>query len=99
VLKPGGRFYHSDMLRPGDRRVEILYHAYLRFCLWFTGFVFRSGQTALNCKKYFINALQMFYSAEELCDVLEDLGFRDVTSETIFAGMLGFHRAVKRAPG
>ena len=99
VLKPGGCFYHSDMLRPGDRRVEILYHAYLRFCLWFTGFVFRSGQTALNCKKYFINALQMFYSAEELCDVLEDLGFRDVTSETIFAGMLGFYRAVKRAPG
>jgi len=57
--------------------------------------MFRSGPTALNCKKYFINALQMFYSAEELCDVLEDLGFRDVTAKTIFAGMLGFHRAVK----
>lgn len=99
VLKPGGRFYHSDMLRPGNRTVEILYYAYLRFCLWFTGFVFRSGQTALNCKKYFINALQMFYSAEELCDVLEDLGFRDVTATTILSGMLGFHRAVKPPPG
>jgi len=95
VLKPGGRFYHSDMLRPGNRTVEILYYAYLRFCLGFTGFVFRSGETALNCKKYFIKALQMFYSAEELCDVLEDLGFRDVTATTVLAGMLGFHRAVK----
>jgi len=95
VLKPGGRFYHSDMLRPGSRTVEILYYAYLRFCLWFTGFVFRSGQSALNCKKYFIKALQMFYSAEELCDVLEDLGFRDVTATTVLAGMLGYHRAVK----
>jgi demethylmenaquinone methyltransferase/2-methoxy-6-polyprenyl-1,4-benzoquinol methylase len=57
--------------------------------------VFRSGQSALNCKKYFIKALQMFYSAEELCDVLEDLGFRDVTATTVLAGMLGFHRAVK----
>ena len=95
VLKPGGRFYHCDMLRPANRTVEVLYYAYLRFCLWFTGFLFRSGPAALKCKEYFINALQMFYSAQELCDVLEDLGYRDVTAKTVFAGMLGFHRAAK----
>ncbi len=95
VLKPGGRFYHCDMLRPGNRTVEKLYYAYLRFCLWFTGFVFRSRPAALNCKEYFIQALQMFYSAQELSDMLEDVGFRDVTANTVFAGMLGFHRAVK----
>ena len=95
VLKPGGRFYHSDMLRPGNRAVEKLYYAYLRFCLWFTGFLFRSGPAALNCKEYFIQALQMFYSAQELSDMLEDVGFRDVTAKTVFSGMLGFHRAVK----
>ncbi|MCC6209969.1 MAG: class I SAM-dependent methyltransferase [Burkholderiales bacterium] len=103
VLKPGGRFYHSDMLRPANRTIERLYYAYLRFCLWFTGFLFRSGQPALNCKEYFIQALQMFYSAEELNDMLEDVGFRDVTHKTVFHGMLGFHRAVKpganAAPG
>jgi demethylmenaquinone methyltransferase/2-methoxy-6-polyprenyl-1,4-benzoquinol methylase len=98
VLKPGGRFYHSDMLRPGNRAVEMLYYAYLRFCLWFTGFVFRSGPAALNCKEYFIQALQMFYSAQELSDLLEDAGFHNVTSKTVFAGMLGFHRAVKPPP-
>ena len=95
VLKPGGRFYHCDMLRPGNRFVEKLYYAYLRFCLWFTGFLFRSGPAALNCKEYFIQALQMFYSARELSDLLEDVGFQSVTSKTVFAGMLGFHRAVK----
>jgi len=95
VLKPGGRFYHCDMLRPGNQTVERLYYAYLRFCLWFTGFVFRSGPAALNCKEYFIQALQMFYSARELSDMLEDVGYRDVTSRTVFSGMLGFHRAVK----
>jgi len=95
VLRPGGRFFHSDMLRPANRAVEHLYYAYLRFCLWFTGFVFRSGQPALNCKDYFIQALQMFYSAQELNDMLEDVGFRDVTHKTVFYGMLGFHRAVK----
>lgn len=97
VLKPGGRFFHSDMLRPANRTVEQLYYAYLRFCLWFTGFVFRSGQPALNCKDYFIQALQMFYSAQELSDMLEDVGFCDVTHKTVFYGMLGFHRAVKPA--
>jgi len=99
VLKPGGRFFHSDMLRPANKAVEHLYYTYLRFCLWFTGFVFRSGQPALNCKDYFIQALQMFYSAQELNDLLEDVGFRDVTNKTVFYGMLGFHRAVKPTPG
>jgi demethylmenaquinone methyltransferase/2-methoxy-6-polyprenyl-1,4-benzoquinol methylase len=95
VLKPGGRFYHSDMLRPSNRTVEQMYYAYLRFCLWFTGALFRSGRPALNCKDYFIQALQMFYSAQELSDMLEDVGYRDVTCRTVFYGMLGFHRAVK----
>lgn len=95
VLKPGGRFYHCDMLRPSNPVIERLYYAYLRFCLSFTGFLFRSGPAALNCKEYFIDALQMFYSAQELSDVLEDLGYRDVTAKTVFSGMLGFHRAVK----
>jgi demethylmenaquinone methyltransferase / 2-methoxy-6-polyprenyl-1,4-benzoquinol methylase len=95
VLKPGGRFYHCDMLRPGNRIVERLYYTYLRFCLWFTGFLFRSGPAALNCKKYFIQALQMFYTPQELSDMLEDVGFRDLTAKTVFSGMLGFHRAVK----
>ncbi len=95
VLKPGGRFCHCDMLRPSNPVIERLYYAYLRFCLSFTGFLFRSGPAALNCKEYFIDALQMFYSAQELSDVLEDLGYRDVTAKTVFSGMLGFHRAVK----
>ena len=95
VLKPGGRFYHSDMLRPTNPVVEKLYYRYLRFCLWFTALLFRSGTAARNCKEYFINALQMFYSAEELSEVLEDIGFSDVTSRTIFSGMLGFHRSVR----
>jgi demethylmenaquinone methyltransferase/2-methoxy-6-polyprenyl-1,4-benzoquinol methylase len=95
VLKPGGQFHHSDMLRPANPVVEKLYYGYLRFCLWFTGFLFRSDESALNCKRYFINALEMFYSAEELSGVLREHGFADVTYKSVFLGMLGFHRAVK----
>ena len=59
VLKPGGRFHHCDMLRPANPVVETLYYAYLRTCLAVTGLLFRSGPAALNCKRYFIDALQM----------------------------------------
>lgn len=99
VLKPGGHFHHCDMLRPANPVVENLYYAYLRFCLAFTGFVFRSGPAALNCKKYFINALQMFYSAEELSIVLRELRYHDVAARTLLAGMIGFHRASKQPRG
>ena len=95
VLKPGGHFHHCDMLRPANPVVETLYYTYLKFCLTFTAVVFNSGAAALNCRKYFIDALQMFYSAEELATVLRDLGFRDVRHETVFAGMMAFHSATK----
>ncbi len=99
VLKPGGHFYHCDMLRPGNPLVEKLYYIYLRMCLAFTGFMFRSGTAALNCKKYFIDALQMFYSADELSQVLRELGYCDVAAKVVFAGMIGHHRAAKPLPG
>lgn len=98
VLKPGGRFHHCDMLRPANRFVENLYHTYLRGCLAFTGFVFRSGPAALNCKRYFIEALGMFYSAEELSVVLRELGFEGVEARTRLAGMIGYHRGAKPLP-
>ncbi len=98
VLKPGGHFHHCDMLRPANRTVEHLYYAYLRACLATTGFLFRSGPMALNCKQYFIEALRMFYSAEELCMLLREIGYVDVTAKTILCGMIGFHRAVKPLP-
>lgn len=99
VLKPGGRFHHCDMLRPANPRVERLYYAYLRRCLTVTGLLFGSSEAALNCRKYFINALEMFYSADELCTVLRELGYRDVSARTVLLGMLAFHRAAKPASG
>ena len=98
VLKPGGRFHHCDMLRPANSVVERLYYTYLRACLAATGFLFRSGPQALNCKQYFIQALKMFYSAEELSVILRETGYADVAAKTLFCGMIGFHRAVKPQP-
>lgn len=95
VLKPGGHFYHCDMLRPANKFVEWSYYAYLRLCLNFTALLFRSSTSAHGCKEYFINALRMFYSADEFTDLLQDVGFEEVSSQTLFGGMIGYHRAMK----
>lgn len=99
VLKPGGHFYHCDMLRPSSRIVECSYYTYLRLCLNFTALLFGSSAAAHGCKEYFINALRMFYSADEFSVLLRDVGFKRVTSETLLGGMIGFHKAVKPLEG
>ena len=99
VLKPGGRFYHSDMLRPPNKLIEMAYYAYLRFSLTFTAKMFKSSEVALNCRKYFIEVLSMFYSAEELSALMNSVGFTNVTNKKILFGMLAFHRAEKPQEG
>lgn len=96
VLKPGGHFYHCDMLRPGNRIVQKLHYTYLRICLTMTAMIFSSGPAALGCRKYFLDALHMFYSADELSDLLEHLGFTGVSCKTLLGGLLGFHKAIKK---
>lgn len=95
VLKPGGHFHHCDMLRPSHPRVAKLYFGYLRFCLNFTAALFRSGEPALNCRRYFIDVLDGFYSPEEFSDLLRAHGLVAVAHESLLAGMVGVHRAQK----
>ena len=95
VLKPGGYFYHCDMLRPSNPVVEKLYYAYLRLCLSGTGLLFKSSPEVLALIQYFINALKIFYSTEELSILLQEQGYCEVTAKAIFSGMLGCHKARK----
>ncbi len=95
VLRPGGHFHHSDMLRPRNVIVKNLYYTYLRGCLGLTGLIVGSGPAAVKAKQYFLDALELFYTAEELSILLRELGYVEVKVDTVFHGMLGFHRAVK----
>lgn len=95
VLKPGGHFYHSDMLRPGNKFVAKSYFAYLTACVSFVAWMFKSNKYALGCKKYFVDALKMFYSPEEMSQLLYDLGFTDVVSKSQLGGVVGSHKAKK----
>jgi demethylmenaquinone methyltransferase/2-methoxy-6-polyprenyl-1,4-benzoquinol methylase len=95
VLKPGGCFYHCDMLRPTNKFVEEIYYLYLKACLSIIARAFRSGQASLKCRRYFIEAIRMFYSTEELSDMLSELGYSNIISNSVLGGTVAFHKACK----
>jgi len=94
VLKPGGNFYHCDMLRPSNYIVEWLYLRFLRLTVAWTALVFRSAQASRNCRDYFKEAIANFYTPEELSEVFRLVGFSNVTcKKSIWGGMVGFHKS------
>ncbi|MDH5394427.1 MAG: class I SAM-dependent methyltransferase [Gammaproteobacteria bacterium] len=94
VLKPGGHFYHSDMLRPGNKIVATAYFAYLTACVSVVAWLFKSNQYAMGCKKYFVDALRLFYSPEEMTQLLYQQGFTNVSSKSLLGGVVCSHKAV-----
>ncbi len=95
VLKPGGHFYHCDMLCPDNKLIEKAYSAYLKACVSFVTRIFKSNQYALDCKKYFVDALLMFYSPKEITRLLYQQGFTAVSSKSLLGGVVGSHKAIK----
>lgn len=96
VLKPGGHFYHCDMLKPANPIVKWLYLRYLSVALPLTALLFGASKESRECGGYFVEAIHHFYTPEELSDILSLIGFTKVTCEKgIWGGMVGFHGAMK----
>ncbi|MCU7944056.1 MAG: class I SAM-dependent methyltransferase [Candidatus Thiodiazotropha sp. (ex Cardiolucina cf. quadrata)] len=95
VLKPGGHFYHFDMLRPASKIIEEAYCLYLRGCLKTISWAIRVGPEARNCCDYFIDAIRLFYSTDELSRLLSELGFSDVIGKPLLGGTVAIHKACK----
>jgi demethylmenaquinone methyltransferase/2-methoxy-6-polyprenyl-1,4-benzoquinol methylase len=83
------------MLRPKEKLVAELYYAYLRISVPIVAFIFRSGPAALACRNYFIDAIRMFYSSEELSELLSRIGYSNISNKDILGGMIGLHKACK----
>ncbi len=83
------------MLRPESKLVGALYSVYLKACVSLTAVAFRSGPGALNCRDYFVRAVEMFYSEEEITKLLGQTGFTRVSSQAEAGGIVASHRAVK----
>lgn len=95
VLKPGGSFHHFDMLRPSSKIIEEAYCLYLKGCLTATSWAINSGPEAKACRNYFVEAIRLFYSTEELSRLLSELGFDNVTGRSLLGGTVAMHKAHK----
>ncbi|WP_296444546.1 class I SAM-dependent methyltransferase [Rhodoferax sp. UBA5149] len=96
VLKPGGFFYHCDMLKPTNPIVEWFYLRFLRVSVFLTSLIFGSTEASRGCGGYFSDAIHHFYTPEELSGVLKLIGFANVScKKSIWGGMVGFHAAQK----
>ena len=95
VLKPGGHFYHCDMLRPANKLVEDIYCLYLTACVSTIASVFGSKDAARKCRRYFVDAIRLFYSVDELSRLLTELGYSEVNGRSVLVGTVGFHEARK----
>ncbi|MGP0104771.1 class I SAM-dependent methyltransferase [Rhodoblastus sp.] len=95
VLKPGGMFFHNDMLRPAWRSVEAPYLVYLGISVWLTAKLFGSSPESLKCVGYFADAIHHFYTPGELSDLLEEFGFVDIENRSFLTGVLSHHIAYK----
>jgi demethylmenaquinone methyltransferase/2-methoxy-6-polyprenyl-1,4-benzoquinol methylase len=94
VLKPGGHFYHCDMLKPNTHIVEWIYLHFLRFSVSWTALVFGATEASRNCAVYFKDAINHFYTPEELSEVFRLVGFSNVIcKKSIWGGMVGFHNS------
>jgi demethylmenaquinone methyltransferase/2-methoxy-6-polyprenyl-1,4-benzoquinol methylase len=94
VLKPGGNFYHCDMLKPSTRIVEWFYLRFLRLSVMWTALVFGATAESRSCADYFSAAIMNFYTPEELSEVFRLVGFTNVTcKKSIWGGMVGYHKS------
>ena len=97
VLKPGGRFYHCDMLRPANKLVEQAYYLYLTAIVGVISWAFRSAPPALACRRYFVDAIRLFYTTDEFSQLLREHGFAGVVGRSRLLGAVAYHSAVKPA--
>jgi len=94
VLKPGGDFYHCDMLKPSNHLVEWFYLRFLRLSVAWTAWIFGSTEASRKCRDYFKDAITNFYTPEELSEVFRLVGFTSVICDkSIWGGMVGYHKS------
>ena len=94
VLKPGGEFYHSDILKPSNRAVEWFYLRFLPLSVAWTTWIFGSTGATRQCGIYFKDAISNYYTPEELSKVFRLVGFSNVTcKKSIWGGMVAYHKS------
>ena len=92
VLKPGGRFINLETSQPSSRLIRCLFHAYVKLLVKPVGGLISGSYKGYA---YLKHTIPRFYPPEELCDILSQAGFTDVTYTKLMFGIAAIHQGTK----
>ena len=92
VLKPGGRFIIVESSQPKRPWLKALFRFYTRYFVYPVGSLVSGNKGAY---KYLSYSVIHYYQPEEICGLLKDYGFSEVTFKRLAGGISALHVAVK----
>ncbi len=92
VLKPGGRFVNLETSRPSFSPFRKCVDFFVKRMVKSIGSRISGSKAAYA---YLANTIRIFYPPEELADVLQQAGFRDVSFHRCLFGVAAIHQGIK----
>jgi demethylmenaquinone methyltransferase/2-methoxy-6-polyprenyl-1,4-benzoquinol methylase len=92
VLKSGGKFVIVESSQPQWPWLRALFRFYTRYIVYPIGSRVSGNKAAY---KYLIYSVINYYKPEEICKLLKDYGFSEVTFKRLAGGISALHVAVK----
>ncbi len=92
MLNSGGRCVIVETSQPRGRLIGKLFHFYLRWLVFWIGYLLSGNRQAYH---YLAESASRFYTAEEVKEMLLQVGFRQVSFRPLFFGAIGIHVAIK----
>lgn len=92
ILKPGGRYVIVESSQPENGFIRGCFHLYLQAFVMPVGIILSGNRGAY---RYLAESTRLFYSPQEIKNMLTTAGFRDVRYRPLFFGAAGIHVAFK----
>ncbi len=92
VLKPGGYFINLETSQPPFIFFRKGFHLYLKLFVKLLGSRISGSKIAYA---YLAKSMTLFYSAEELADIIRQTGFEEVTFQRLLFGVAAIHHSKK----
>ena len=92
VLKPGGKLVILEFSRPSNPIFGPVYKFYLHKILPHIGGLISKDKEAY---RYLAQSIEAFYSPKELCAMMQDIGFSNVSSYPLTFGIVTIYTGIK----
>lgn len=92
VLKPDGQFVILEFSKVKKAPLKQFYHLYFRYITPMIGKLFSKSTTAYT---YLPNSVQVFPEGEEMCVILQNVGFKKVVCSSLSFGIASIYHCQK----